>query len=391
MNPRPNATNSNADKGGIPPLHKLYFYLTEGCNLKCRHCWLAPKFDAHGDRYPTLPVELFEAAIIEAGSLGLRSVKLTGGEPLLHPHIDRLLEIVRSKELELTIETNGLLLTPGMAKEIAKSASRFVSVSIDGADAATHDWVRGLPGSFKRARQAVRHMAAVDTQVQIIMSLMRCNADQVDAVVRIAENLGASSVKFNIVQPSGRGERMNNGTDGLSVAELISLGRHVEMELANNTKLSLYFDYPPAFVPLSRLAKGDGCGICGILNILGVIATGQYALCGIGKHVSDLVFGTVGADRLKEVWEKSTVLQSLRIGMPDNLTGVCARCLMKHICLGQCIAQNYYRSKNLWAPFWFCAQAEKTGLFPESRLGLKGQRLAQFSHEQGKSQNVKRC
>ena len=47
-------------------INTLYFYLTEGCNLACRHCWLAPRLDATGNRYPTLPVEMFETAIREA-------------------------------------------------------------------------------------------------------------------------------------------------------------------------------------------------------------------------------------------------------------------------------------------------------------------------------------
>jgi hypothetical protein len=43
---------------------------------------------------------------------------------------------------------------------------------------------------------------------------------------------------------------------------------------------------------------------------------------------------------------------------------------MKHICLGSCIAQNYYRTNSLWTPFWFCEQAEEAGLFPDSRIDL---------------------
>jgi len=144
-------------------LNRLYFYLTEGCNLACRHCWLSPKFDPSGDKYPTLSVEMFEMAIQEAKPLGLTNVKLTGGEPLLHPQFKTLLEIIRNEDLALTIETNGLLCTPEVAKEIAKSSNRFVSVSIDGADAATHDWIRGVPGSFKEAKQAVRNLVKNDT------------------------------------------------------------------------------------------------------------------------------------------------------------------------------------------------------------------------------------
>lgn len=350
-------------------LNQIYFYLTEGCNLACRHCWLAPGFDEDGSTYPTLPVELFETALREAKPLGLSGVKLTGGEPLLHPQFKQLLEIVRREELALTIETNGLLCTPAMAKEIAKVPDRFVSVSIDGADAATHEWVRGVSGCFNKAQQAVQNLAAADTPPQIIMTVMRCNADQVEAVVRMAELLGASSVKFNIVQPTARGQRLYKEGEVLSIAELIQLGRHVEMELAPITRLRLFFDYPLSFRPLSSIANGDGCDICGILGILGVIPSGQYALCGIGEHVPDLVFGTVGEDQLKEVWHENKILNELRKGMPSKLEGVCARCLMRHLCLGSCIAQNYYEQGNLWAPFWFCQQADEAGLFPESRLG----------------------
>ena len=42
---------------------------------------------------------------------------------------------------------------------------------------------------------------------------------------------------------------------------------------------------------------------------------------------------------------------------------------MKRHCLGLCVAQNYYSSGSLWAPYWFCEQAEEAGLFPTSRLG----------------------
>jgi SynChlorMet cassette radical SAM/SPASM protein ScmF len=358
------------EKENIPPLDRLYFYLTEGCNLACRHCWLSPKLDPTGDKYAILPIELFKTAIREAKPLGLNSVKLTGGEPLLHPHFTTMLEITRQEELALTIETNGVLCTPEIAEEIAKSLNRFVSVSMDGADATTHEWVRGVRGSFELARQAVSNLVAVGISPQIIFSVMPCNVGQVDTVVRMAEDLGASSVKFNIIQPIARGERLHKNDEALSIEALIKLGRHVEMELAKNTELTLFFDYPMAFRTLSRIASGDGCGVCGIIGILGVIASGHYALCGIGGHISELVLGKAGIDRLENVWVENPTLNELRSGLPDGLDGVCRRCLMKHRCLGSCIAQNYYRTGSFWGPYWFCEQAEERDLFPESRIGL---------------------
>ena len=66
-----------AETAGKCMINTLYFYLTEGCNLACRHCWMGPRFDATGRDYPTLPVEAFETAIREAKPLGLSGVKLT--------------------------------------------------------------------------------------------------------------------------------------------------------------------------------------------------------------------------------------------------------------------------------------------------------------------------
>lgn len=350
-------------------INTLYFYLTEGCNLACRHCWMGPRFDPAGNIYPTLPVELFETAIREAQPLGLTGVKLTGGEPLLHPHIIRLLEIIRREGLMLTIETNGILCTTEIAAEIAKSPSRFVSVSIDGADAMTHEEVRGVLGSFEKSRQAVRNLVTSGIKPQIIFTVMRSNVGQVDAMVQMAEELGAASLKFNVVQPTARGEKLHEKQEALSISDLIKLGRYVEQELAPKTKIRLVFHHPHAFTALRNIAPGGvGCSTCGIFGILGVMASGKYALCGIGEQVPELIFGVVGKDSLEKVWRENAILKALREGLPERLEGVCGRCLMKSRCLGSCIAQNYYSKGSLWAPFWFCEQAEKAGLFPVSRL-----------------------
>lgn len=350
-------------------INTLYFYLTEGCNLACRHCWMGPKFDSTGNHYATLPVDLFETAISEAKPLGLSGVKLTGGEPLLHPHIIRLLEIIRREKLKLTIETNGILCTPEIAVEIAKSPKRFVSVSIDGIDAETHEWVRGVSGSFEAVRNGVKNLVAAGIRPQIIFTVMHSNASQVEAMIKMAEELGAASLKFNVVQPTARGEKLHENQETLDIKELIALGRYVEKVLAPKSSIRLVFHYPPAFKSLQNISNNEGCGACGIFGILGVMASGKYALCGIGEQVADLIFGEVGKNSLEEVWRENPILKSLRAGLPDRLEGVCGRCLMKSRCLGSCIAQNYYSKGNLWSPFWFCEKAEKEGLFPASRLG----------------------
>ena len=351
-----------------PPLRQIYFYLTQGCNLACRHCWLAPHLQQADQTGPSLDLDLFRSVLDQAEPLGLTTVKLTGGEPLLHPRIREILEIVRDRGMRLFVETNGVLCTPELAGLIRECERPFVSVSLDGADAGTHEWIRGVRGSFDRAISGIRDLAGAGLSPQIIMTVMRRNRDQMEPMVRLAESLGAGSVKFNIVQPTARGESLHKSGEALSVNELIQTGRWVDADLSRSSQLRLVFDEPMAFRPLSKLFANDGgCGVCGIFGILGVLADGSYALCGIGETVPELVFGHAASDRLERVWHGSPVLRDIREGLPGRLTGICGECLMKDRCLGSCIAQNYYSDKNLWAPFWYCEEASRLGLFPASR------------------------
>jgi SynChlorMet cassette radical SAM/SPASM protein ScmF len=352
------------------PLNQIYFYLTEGCNLKCRHCWIAPKYQSENNSYPTLDLDLFKSIIEQAKPLGLNGVKLTGGEPLLHPDIKEILEHIQAEDLSLTVETNGLLCTAELAQKMAACRDPFVSVSIDGADAATHEWVRGVAGCFHEAMDGIRNLVEAGFRPQIILSVMRPNKDQLEPAVRLAERVGAGSVKFNIVQPMARGSKMHDSGETLSIKELVDLGQWVENTLSPSTALRLHYDQPLAFSPLGKIFSnnGDGCRVCGILSILGVLANGSYALCGIGQTVPDLVFGHADTERLKDIWTRAPFLMELRQGLPHRLAGICGSCLMKRLCLGSCIAQNYYSSKDIWAPFWFCEEAQNQGLFPNTRI-----------------------
>ena len=361
---------SDQSEGRTYPLNQIYFYLTEGCNLRCRHCWIAPKYQSEGNSYPALDLDLFRSIIEQAKPLGLTGVKLTGGEPLLHPQIQEILEYIRAQDLPLSMETNGVLCTPEVARQMAACKDPFVSVSLDGAEVETHEWVRGVEGCFETALQGIRNLVAAELRPQVIMTVMRHNKDQMEPMVRLAERMDAGSVKFNIVQPTARGEKMHDSGEALDIEELVELGDWVESTLSASTNLRVDYDHPPAFRPLGKMFgnNGDGCGVCGILGILGVLANGSYALCGIGETVPDLVFGQASTDLLQDIWDYNPLLVELREGLPQGFEGICCHCLLKGICLGSCVAQNYYRSKSIWAPFWFCQEAHNRGLFPESRI-----------------------
>ena len=350
----------------IPPLSQIYFYLTEGCNLACRHCWLSPKYIVNENKYASLPLNLFEKAIFEAIPLGLTRVKLTGGEPLLHPDFLSMIQICKTNNIGITVETNGILCSKSISDVIKTANNPFVSISLDAADAKTHDRIRGVPGSFDLTIKGINNLVKSGIAPQIIMTLMRSNISSIEKLIHISEQIGASSVKFNLLQPIKRGEILHKRGEALTVQELLELGKQIDTKIAPNSNIDFFFDYPHVFKPLSRLFSERNS--CGILNIIGVLSTGHYSLCGIGMNVEDLIFGKISEDPLDDLWRNNNFINDIRSGLPNKLEGICSKCLVKSLCLGSCLANNYYRNNSFWSPFWFCENAWNLGLIPNTRL-----------------------
>jgi len=358
-------------QAAVPPLNQLYVYVTDACNCACIHCWIVSGKKPEGGNHFIAP-EILEKAIEEARPLGLTSLKWTGGEPTIHPDFPALLAIQKKHGLKASMESNGMRITAELAQTLSDSGVYHVSVSLDGAKAETHDAIRGVRGSYDRAMIGIGNLVGAGFKPQIIMSLMRRNVAELEEILELAKRVGAGSVKFNIVQPNLRGEDLHAAGETLPVAELIELNKRVEKEMAPRFSFPIYFDVPLAFRSLSSILA-DGASSCGIRTILGLLADGSYAVCGIGDNIPEMVFGQVGDGDLDDIWRNHSVLMEIREGLPDHLQGICERCLMKYRCLGSCVAQNYHDTKKLIAEFWFCREAVTLGLFPHARSAMIGE------------------
>jgi SynChlorMet cassette radical SAM/SPASM protein ScmF len=360
----------NIDNKKIPQLKTIYFYLTETCNLACRHCWINPSTCANEAGNSNLSFDHFNSALEQASPLGLKSVKLTGGEPLFHPDIKIILEALKNRNLQLTMETNGVLINREIAELISQSKKPFISVSIDGVKAETHEWIRGVKGSFVKAIRGIELLVSMGVKTQIIMTLVKRNKSQIADMIDLSEAIGVESIKFNVLQASGRAKSLIKMRETLPIEELVKIGHWVENDLSIKSNLKVFFDHPPAFQPLSRIIINGTlkCGVCTIQKIISVISNGSLSLCGVGVLEPDLIIGHINDYRLESLWKTSILLQQIRDGIPDRLEGVCGICIMKSVCQGGCMAQNYQDTKTLWSPFWFCQEAYDIGLFPESRI-----------------------
>lgn len=368
---------------GVPPLLSFYIYLSDDCNLKCRHCWVTPGFVNGGQSLEqALEVDLLQKAVKEARPLGLINIKLTGGEPMVHPQFLEIVDMLTSEGLNLGMETNGTLLTADIARHLKeKTNMSFISVSIDGADPGTHDRFRGVPGAFENALRGLGFLVdAGYTNTQIIMSVHRNNMGKVEDVVKLAVKQGAGSVKLTPVTNIGRGEVMHERGEALDMEGHIELARYVRENLRKRFNISIVYNIPPALTPLRELWRTRGrTGSCNVRTILGILGRGEIALCGIGRSIPELVYGHLGEESIREIWLTHPRIRELRRALDDigSYPGICEQCIHAKTCRTGCVALNYVDSKQLVWPSWLCREAEGRGIFPAARSlrGKKGKKI----------------
>jgi SynChlorMet cassette radical SAM/SPASM protein ScmF len=351
---------------GVPPLASLYLYLAGTCNLACQHCWIVPPFDPENKRGQYLKFEYVEKAIAQGKTLGLRHIKLTGGEPTLHPQFKEIVALIGHEGLGCNIETNATLIDSPLAEFLREHGVSHISASLDGANRITHENLRSVPGSYQRAIDGIKALVSVGFRPQVIFTIHKGNLAEIDDIVTLAESMGCGSVKFNTLQRVGRGENFTS-KHGLSVAEIIEIYRHVEDDLVPRSQINVFFHIPFAFRPLKSFLRSFGVTKCTIHNILGVLATGELSMCGIGTTTPELIYGHLKDNNLAEVWCYNPGLVELRTQVPFHLEGICSVCVHRDFCLGECVAQNYHITQKLNSPFQFCQTADDAGLFPVSR------------------------
>lgn len=148
----------------------------------------------------------------------------------------------------------------------------------------------------------------------------------------------------------------------------IALIRRVRGALRDRYPIHLNAMVPPAMSTVKELLRygGEGAG-CHVRHILGILGTGEVALCGIGRNLPELCFGKLGTDRLREVWVNHPVLVQMRKDLAGPFPGVCGDCLHAGRCMTHCLAQNYEVNGRLVSPSPLCAEAERRGVFPATR------------------------
>jgi cyclic pyranopterin phosphate synthase len=272
------------------PLGVLRLSLTARCNLACPYCL------PDGQEPPgLLQLEQRLAVVQAAVALGAHSLRLTGGEPLLHPQLENLItavEPLRERGLrEIALTSNGTLLSARRAQALRAAGLDRITLSLDGANGASVARMAGLADAPAGERaltavlEAIEHARAAGFdpatgQLKLNAVIQRGRND--DQVVPLAELCRNHGLELRLIEYMDVGNR--NGWSPTDVVSASAMAERIssrwpleplERDLHSTARRWRYRDGTGGIAVVASVSQP----FCGDCNRLRVTADGVAYTC----------------------------------------------------------------------------------------------------------------
>ena len=317
------------------------------------------------------------ALLSDIASFAQPVIVLSGGEPLVR---DDILDIARFGDqlgLRMVLATNGTLVDEDVARRLVDSGIRRVSVSLDGADAQTHDSFRGLRGAFEAALRGIEFCKAAGMPVQVNTTVAKHNLSQLPAVLELALSMGACALHLFLLVPTGCGKE-------IAGREMISPDQYEQVlswlyDASKTASISLKATCAPHYFRVMRQrAKAEGIEITPETHGLEAMTKGCLAgsaVCFV-SHKGDVYpcgylpvsAGSVLDTPLSRIWRESELFAALRD--PSLLKGKCGGCEYARVC-GGCRARAYAETGDYLDEEPYCVYEPRPATQSSRRAGRR--------------------
>jgi len=272
------------------PITYLRVSVTDRCNLRCVYCmpeaglpWIA--------KPDILSYEEVASIVRAAASIGVRSIRLTGGEPLIRRDLERLVAMIAAIPGidDIALSTNALLLAE-QAPALAAAGLRRVNISLDTLQEDRFTAIARRPGLARVLAGIEAAIAAGLTPVKINCVVMRgANDDELEAFAELTR-ARAVHIRFIEVMPVTENVELQRDAWVSSdevLTRLNALGalRPVPNPHGNGPARTFAYDGAPGTVGVISPLAHDYCETC---NRVRLSADGRLKLCLFGDNMIDL-------------------------------------------------------------------------------------------------------
>lgn len=288
--------------------------LTKRCNLRCYHCYVVP-----GSR--EVPTARWLALLDELLKEGCWGVTLTGGEVGLRDDWLAVARGVKQRRMGLTILTNGTLFDAADLEAIIELHPSRVGVSLYGGDAATHEAVTRVEGSFAKSVGTLRALRAGGIKCQVSSVLMRDNFSEFPGIIELARDMECEFRFEPTVNP-----RADGSTDVLehrvTTSELRAFFEHSWVREDTREWRAVKSDVEPRLTPAANCAAG--------FTMVTFEADGSVMPCiGFGPP-----FGNITEGPFDSIWRgEAASLHRERMQQP---LVECTSCSLAPLCTVRC-------------------------------------------------------
>jgi cyclic pyranopterin phosphate synthase len=272
------------------PITYLRVSVTDRCNLRCVYCmpeaglpWIA--------KPDILSYEEIASIVRAAASIGVRSIRLTGGEPLIRRDLDRLVAMIAAVPGidDIALSTNAMLLAD-QAPALAAAGLRRVNISLDTLQEDRFTAIARRPGLNRVLAGIEAAIAAGLTPVKINCVVMRgANDDELEAFAELTRER-AVHIRFIEVMPVTENVELQRDAWVSSdevLTRLNALGalHPVPNPHGNGPARTFAYDGAPGTVGVISPLAHDYCETC---NRVRLSADGRLKLCLFGDNMIDL-------------------------------------------------------------------------------------------------------
>lgn len=338
----------------IQPPFMVSYSITTKCNLKCKHCYSDSVDRAAPDELTTEEAYLF---IDDLADWGIGLLIIDGGEPLCREDLLDILKYASSKGIRTTIGSNATLIDESVAKNLLEAGVMAIAISVDGADAETHDSFRGLNGAFEQTFKGINACRTAGLPFQFNMVIRKDTLPQLGDMLRLAVDSGANAAEFFDLVASGRAKEECQD----QVLNLDERKQSMEWLARSQEDCPIIIRVPgcpmyplllqeknvqPRHFPVEMLRRvpyyGRGCAAGMPMGYVMIQSNGEVNPC----MLLQVDLGNIREQSVRTIWENSPVLSKLR--HRELLKDDCGECTHRGTCSG-CRGRAYEETGDMMA------------------------------------------
>lgn len=339
-----------------PRPFSLLCELTYRCPLQCPYCSNPVDFARHTGELNT---EEWKRVLSEAATLGVVQAHFSGGEPLLRPDAPELIRHARELGLYTNLSTGGTLLTEKLAGLLRDAGLDNLQVSIQDANASDSDRMAGGAPSFEKKLLAARLARAAGFSLTLNVVLQRRNIGRIEAIIAIAEELGAERLELANTQFNGWALK-NRGALLPTCAQVENAARAARAAQQRlKGRMEILYVLPDYFEPFPKACL-HGWGRV----FMTVAPDGKVLPCQTAREITGLEFENAREHSLKEIWFESEAFRKFR--GTDWLPEPCQSCPRKGLDFGGCRCQAFLLAGDPAATDPVCSLAPRHSLISDA-------------------------